>query len=136
MRRTLLITSFIFLGVAPANAADAKLSSIQAAGENQFQQYCSSCHGMDARGKGPTAVALVKAPANLRTIAQRRGGTFPEDEILGLIDGRNEISAHGNREMPVWGRAFSEAVGGGSLGEEYSSGKFKVLIEYLKAIQE
>jgi hypothetical protein len=34
-------------------------------------------------------------------------GVFPFDRVYQIIDGRQEVKAHGPRKMPVWGRAFS-----------------------------
>ncbi len=105
-------------------------------GHKQFNTYCSSCHGMDAEGNGPAAAALRVPPANLKTIAKRRKGTFPDQEIYEIIDGRSALPSHGSREMPIWGRKFSDKLGGNLLGEEAARGEIYVLIEYLKSIQE
>ena len=116
--------------------ADDSLAAAESSGKKQFQTYCSSCHGMDARGSGPAASVLRVPPPNLRKIASRRDGKFPAEEINAVIDGRSGVKAHGNREMPIWGRAFSDSVGGGSLGEEIVRGELFVLVEYLRSIQE
>jgi mono/diheme cytochrome c family protein len=105
-------------------------------GRKYFVQYCSACHGMDASGNGPVAPALRPPPADLRRIARRRGGTFPEAEIAAYIDGRTFIRAHGSREMPVWGERFAEQVGGGSVGEEVVRGHLLLLVDYLKSLQQ
>ena len=42
---------------------------------------------------------------DLTTIKQRNGGTFPVDEILRVIDGRESIEGHGF-PMPVWGSRY------------------------------
>ena len=31
---------------------------------------------------------------------------FPFDRVYQIIDGRQEVKAHGTREMPIWGLAF------------------------------
>jgi hypothetical protein len=31
---------------------------------------------------------------------------FPFDRVYQVIDGREQIKAHGTRDMPVWGQAF------------------------------
>ena len=116
--------------------AHAESGSVKHLGETYFHQYCSACHGIDATGNGPVAASLTKPPANLRTIAKRRQGKFPSQEIEQMIDGRGDISAHGSRDMPVWGNVFAEKVGGGSLGEELRTGYITALVEFLKSIQE
>ena len=106
------------------------------AGQQYFMRYCSACHGVEGRGDGPAAPALRPPPADLTRIAQRRGGRFPVAEIAAYIDGRTVVSAHGSREMPIWGERFGEIAGGGSVGEEVVRGNLLVLIEYLQSIQQ
>jgi hypothetical protein len=57
-------------------------------------------------------------------------------EIAASIDGRTVVSAHGSREMPIWGERFGEMGGGGSIGEEVVRGNLLVLMEYLQSIQQ
>jgi len=118
---------------APSIAYDAVLAEM---GDERFVRYCASCHGRDARGGGPVARLLTMPPADLRRIAQRRGGEFPSGEIARKIDGRLEVSSHGSREMPVWGQVFAADVPEAELGESISRGHVAVLVEYLKSIQE
>jgi len=106
------------------------------AGQQYFMRYCSACHGVEGLGDGPAAPALRPPPADLTRIAQRRGGRFPVAEIAAYIDGRTVVSAHGSREMPIWGERFGEMAGGGSVGEEVVRGNLLVLIEYLQSIQQ
>ena len=105
-------------------------------GQTYFINYCSACHGLDGRGNGPVATSLRTPPADLTRIAQRRGGKFPEAEIAAHIDGRMPITAHGSREMPVWGQRFGEKFGGDTMSEEFVRGHLLMLIQYLKSIQE
>jgi mono/diheme cytochrome c family protein len=83
-----------------------------ARGAERFGQLCASCHGRDGAGFGPVADSLKHAPPDLRRIAERRGGKFPEAEVAACIDGRRGCAPHGIREMPVWGswglRALAE----------------------------
>ena len=72
-------------------------------GAELFATYCVSCHGVDARGGGPAAPALITPPSDLSRIAARGSGVFPESSVARLIDGRFDLPAHGSREMPIWG---------------------------------
>ena len=76
-------------------------------GADRYASHCSSCHGQTGRGDGPVGGALKTRPADLTTIALRRDGQFPDAEIARFIDGRFEVTAHGTREMPVWGEPWS-----------------------------
>ena len=105
-------------------------------GRKYFVRYCSSCHGMDASGNGPAASAMRPPPADLRRIAQRRGGRFPAAEIATYIDGRRFVRAHGSREMPVWGERFAKKVGGGTVGDEVVRGHLLLLVNYLESLQQ
>ena len=104
-------------------------------GRGYYVRYCASCHGIDGRGKGPVAKELKKPPTDLTRITARRKGRFPDAEIAQYIDGRTVVPAHGTREMPVWGKRFSEQYGSDSVAEEVTRGKIGVLIQYLKSIQ-
>lgn len=116
-----------------ANADDSVLVEV---GRSYFVQYCSSCHGVDARGNGPVAASLRTPPVDLRRIAARRGGHFPAAEIAEKIDGRSEVASHGSREMPVWGRRFGAPVVSGGTSEEVVRGRLLILVEYLRSIQD
>ena len=124
------------LVVAAGQQNHVRSGDVATTGEQFYVTYCSACHGMEGRGDGPVAPALRAQPADLTQIAKRRGGRFPVAEISAYIDGRASVRAHGNREMPVWGERFGEAVGGGTLGEEVVRGNLLVLVEYLQSIQQ
>ncbi|MGE0815375.1 MAG: c-type cytochrome [Vicinamibacterales bacterium] len=99
-------------------------------GAGMFNAYCASCHGLDARGTGPAAKALTKAPADLTKITARNGGTFPEIKIKRYIEGADEIAAHGSRDMPVWGSLFR------SIGRDTVPIRIQALTDFLKSIQQ
>lgn len=104
-------------------------------GREAFATHCAACHGADGRGSGPTAAALVTPPADLTRIAARRGGDFPADDITAWIDGRMAPTAHGTREMPVWGYRFAEGLPPGELSQDLVRGRILTVVEYLRSIQ-
>ncbi len=77
-----------------------------ASGKEMFNSYCASCHGTDARGNGPAAAALKSAPADLTQLAKINGGQFPAERVMSILTGQATVTAHGNRDMPVWGPVF------------------------------
>jgi mono/diheme cytochrome c family protein len=123
------------LGCTSAPAPEDPNAMLVEVGRESFQTHCASCHGMDARGAGPAAVALATPPADLTRIAARRGGDFPADEIGAWIDGRLAPKAHGTREMPVWGYRFAEGLPAGELTQDLVRGRILTLVEYLRSVQ-
>jgi mono/diheme cytochrome c family protein len=123
----------LLLGCTGAAAPEANRAA--ANGQAIFQQSCAPCHGGTGAGDGPVAEALRTKPADLRRIAARRGGVFPDVEIRRLIDGRDPIVAHGPRDMPIWGREFALDPTVGLATEGQARGRIELVIRYLETIQ-
>ncbi len=112
-------------------------------GSFEFKWACSSCHGNDAKGKGPISSELKIAPADLTVLAKKNNGVFPVSAVYDIIDGRKVIAAHGSREMPIWG-AFNESylyIWNKLLDPSYDPEVLKrtrilAIIDYLNRIQE
>lgn len=50
---------------------------------------------------------MLRTPVpDLSTLAQSNGGTFPFQRVYEIIEGTEMISAHGTRQMPIWGQAY------------------------------
>jgi mono/diheme cytochrome c family protein len=98
-----------------------------------FTTYCAACHGVTGKGDGPAATALKKTPADLTKISARNGGTFPEAKVSRYIQGNDEVAAHGNRDMPIWGDLFSSLNNGDRL---FVALRVKNLTDYLRSIQQ
>jgi mono/diheme cytochrome c family protein len=79
-------------------------------GKAEFQSSCASCHGTDARGKGPVSDQLKIPPPDLTMLARRNNGVFPADTVYESINGLKGVPAHGTREMPVWGERFNPII--------------------------
>jgi hypothetical protein len=90
---------------------------------------------MDGRGNGPVALSLATQPPDLTTMAVRRRGEYPYDELASYIDGRKAVVAHGSREMPVWGERFAEEFPADPQRERIIHGKVLMLLVYLESIQ-
>lgn len=100
-------------------------------GKKLYETNCASCHGIDGRGIGPVAVALKTKPTDLTQIAKKNQGKFDEIHVLAFIDGEKTVSAHGTREMPVWGTRFRRLK-----GQTESSLNVFSLMKYIESIQE
>jgi mono/diheme cytochrome c family protein len=79
-----------------------------ASGADMFKAYCATCHGVNGKGTGPAASALKKTPADLTTLAKNNGGKFPELKVYNSIKGEVGFTAHGSKDMPVWGDVFRD----------------------------
>jgi mono/diheme cytochrome c family protein len=133
MYRTFFIALALGSLASQAGAQDGDL------GAREYVIACAGCHGETGMGDGPIAGLLDIETPNLTTLAERSGGAFPYEETLRMIDGRNDIRAHGS-EMPVWGDRFfvSAAVSDGldpAQSELVAKGRILALVGYLKSIQ-
>ena len=106
--------------------------AVERSGKIRFEQYCAVCHGGGAKGDGPFASLLTKRPADLTILAKQNGGEFPFGRAYDTIDGRNMLSAHGSRDMPIWGKEMKEAGLGGETGLR---GRLVETLIYLRSIQ-
>jgi mono/diheme cytochrome c family protein len=101
---------------ANAQEEDPSVTAPPKSAEAAFALYCAPCHGEDGRGNGPLSFGLSKPAPDLTKLTQRNGGTFPRERLARLIDGRDELKAHEEREMPAWGEWFKlegrEGLGG------------------------
>ena len=82
--------------------------SAELSGGEIFNSYCSTCHGSDAKGKGPMAAVLKVPPPDLTTLSKRNNGKFPEDHIASVLKNGVDIPSHGTAEMPIWGSTFAD----------------------------
>jgi mono/diheme cytochrome c family protein len=128
--------SFAALAAAASLWALPGISSAQG-GKARFEQYCSSCHGTDAKGDGPLANLLTEKPADLTQLAKNNAGKFPGIKVMRDIDGRDTVRAHGTSDMPVWGVNF-KAVGSRSshTAESATRGSAQEIVQYIQTIQE
>ena len=100
-------------------------------GQALYQSYCATCHGNDAKGNGPMASVLKTPPPDLTQIATRSGGMFSSKNVSKIISGESELTAHGTREMPLWGPIFSQVAWDQDLGRV----RVANLVKYLESIQ-
>lgn len=101
-----------------------------------YEANCAVCHGSQRHGDGPRFVDAEGRPApDLRTIEQRLGSPFPRDLVAAFIDGRQDVAAHGPRDMPVWGDRLYEDWPAGENREAARAGTIGLLVDYIESIQ-
>lgn len=110
-------------------------------GKQEYFMACATCHGQNGRGDGPLVPWLKKSPADLTKIQKNNKGVFPFERLYNVIDGREEVAAHGPRDMFVWGNVYrreAEILGFRSpeARTSYTRGRIIALIGYLSIIQE
>ncbi len=81
--------------------------------EQMYREACVLCHA----GPGPGASA-----PDLTTLSAVNGGSFPMDQVIAIIDGREGVRAHGS-PMPVW-------------AQRHSADEVRELALYLASIQQ
>ncbi|MGI9465199.1 MAG: c-type cytochrome [Aestuariivirgaceae bacterium] len=138
----LVMLACTLLQGSPSWSQSAVPQDILVAGKADFMTYCATCHGLKGVGDGPVAKQLVTIPANLTVLKKNNGGTFPEDRVHKVIDGRNIVLGHGTRDMPIWGNWFkfvARAVDPTHVDDETAeiilALRIQGLIEYLNTIQ-
>ena len=122
-----------------AGTASAQAPQPPARGAEFYRTACAQCHGADGKGAGPVARLLTTQPSDLTTLARRNNGAFPFVRVGQIIDGREDIMAHGGREMPFWGQMFGFEAGdryGSGMREAYVQGRVYELVLYLNSIQQ
>lgn len=113
--------AMMWLGaVGPAQAQAASASSAVDRGRLTFEQSCAACHGDRGNGKGPAASALKPPPADLTTVAGRKG-TFPAADVEATIKGTSAVRAHSTSGMLVWGAIFLADANGNQAGPTRAS---------------
>lgn len=108
------------------------------AGKREFERSCATCHGMDAKGNGPTAAVLNVKPTDLTQLSKQHGGVFLFWRVYEKINGQDEapIRVHGTREMPIWGDRFRIDPLPDEEQRMGVRGRILSLVHYLEAIQE
>jgi len=76
-------------------------------GKLMFASYCSSCHGLDGKGNGPTAQVLKRQPADLTALSRNNRGRYPFEHVQAVLEFGAGSRARGTEPMPVWGPILS-----------------------------
>jgi len=117
---------------AQQNVAPGQLNDL---GKWEYDTRCATCHGLNGADAGPYSRFLNKAIPNLTTLSKMNAGVFPFMRVYETIDGRQEVQAHGPREMPIWGKDYSTMTNPLSDSESITRAKILALTEYIFRLQ-
>ncbi len=125
-------------GIAAAQAAKemkkVPVSSTRAdSGVEMFKAYCAACHGVSGKGGGPAAAALKVAPSDLTMLKQKSGGKYPSGRVVQILQGSDDITAHGSSDMPLWGPIFHSLSRG---NESVPTLRIANITKYIESIQQ
>ncbi|MFZ5511188.1 MAG: c-type cytochrome [Pseudomonadota bacterium] len=109
-------------------------------GKREYQQNCVVCHGPGGKGDGSYGELLKTRLPDLTQLAKNNGGVFPVARVYEVIDGRQQVKAHGTREMPIWGTDYSVKAAEYYRDVDYDPEAFVrarvlALIDYLHRLQ-
>ena len=132
-----LLAIALLPGLWPLSGAKAQEMSASA---EEFQNSCASCHGDDGKGAG-FLVKLFRGidPGDLTQLTKNNDGVFPFVKVFQTIDGRSQVPAHGDRDMPIWGDRYEVQLGDkyGPYGSEvFVRARVLELVYYIQSIQE
>jgi mono/diheme cytochrome c family protein len=110
-------------------------------GADEYRQYCAQCHGISGRGDGSVASELKVPPPDLTLLSRNNRGQFPFQMVYESISGKNQLKAHGTREMPSFYLQFARPrnqYGMGTLrrSDYQIDQEIKRITNYIKSIQQ
>lgn len=109
-------------------------------GKREYESNCAACHGLTGKADVSYAEILRTPIPNLTVLAKKNGGVFPFQRVYEVIDGREEIRAHGRRDMPIWGSDYNQKVAPEyddylTNREVYVRSRILALTEYIYRLQ-
>ncbi len=109
-------------------------------GKSEYEANCAACHGMTGKGDGPYKPYLTRSPSDLTVLAKNNGGALPVSRVYQVIDGTQDVAAHGPRDMPVWGQEYKIKAGEYYFGvpydpEAYVRVRILALVDYVNRLQ-
>jgi hypothetical protein len=100
-------------------------------GKGLYNEFCGVCHGVDLKGNGPASSALKTPASDLTQISKKNGGHFPDTKIMAILKGQDGVTAHGNTDMPTWGKTFNNVSGNMTIAQ----GRMHALVIFLQESQ-
>jgi mono/diheme cytochrome c family protein len=120
---------------APSRAAQAR-----DLGKAEYDANCASCHGPQGKGDGVLKPFLTKSAPDLTQLSKANGGVLPVSRIYAVINGSDQPTVHGTRDMPAWGFEYRNRAAEyyGELPydpEAFVRARVLALIDYIARLQ-
>lgn len=134
------IAAALTLGVMIAAAQTSSAAEKSDLGKQEYEVNCAVCHGPTGKGDGSYGELLKIRASDLTVLSKNNGGVFPAARIYDVIDGRQAIKGHGERDMPIWGTRYAVKAAEHYVDVPYSEESFVRarilgLIDYLNRLQ-
>lgn len=104
--RSLIAGIVLFAAFGMAGSVSAGGNERPDIGKREYMNKCAVCHGQSGKGDGGAIDILKRAPTDLTVLSKNNGGVFPFDRVYAVIDGRQVVKGHGERDMPIWGNDY------------------------------
>ena len=140
-----LAAAFILAATLPGRADGTSGASLLSEGislelgRRDFINYCAACHGVGGEGDGTLGEFLTLAVPDLTRLSKLNSGIFPEERVIGVIDGRSDVKVHGMRDMPVWGDWFNAEAVAPDMDKDSRElvvqDRIQSLVTFIKSIQ-
>lgn len=130
----LLLGVLVAVGIASAQTIVKQVPAkptVSVSGKVLYHEYCAVCHGQDGKGGGPAASALTPAPTDLTMIARKNNGRFPDEKILAILTGEANVTAHGSKDMPMWGAIFNNMSSNPGMAQT----RIHALLQFVEEMQ-
>lgn len=140
MKRLRIMTALLGAAAIGAFGVSAAAEKIDI-GKGEYEAHCAVCHGIKGKGDGPFAEIMLKSSvADLTVLSMNNHGAFPFARVYEVIDGRQQLKAHGTREMPIWGNIYAARSTSNYDdypydAESFVRGRILALIDYLHRLQ-
>jgi len=112
-------------------------------GKREYDNNCVACHGTVGKGDGPFAGIIGTKIPDLTMLQKANGGVFPFNRVYETIDGRAAVTAHGSRDMPIWGNEYNDKAAeyyfdyfGEYSAAGFIRGRILALVSYIYELQE
>ena len=133
--------AMVFLGTVTLGISTMPIAADQFdVGKREYDASCANCHGLNGKGGGSFAQMLQVSMPDLTMLSKNNGGVFPIARVYNVIDGREEVKAHGTREMPIWGKHLTLRAAPGYDDyawepEVFARARILAVIDYLYRLQ-